>query len=48
MHQVLITAGKTLALRLNDKGRNLRSFVVFESLFIDVMMSVPIIFTQRE
>jgi unsaturated chondroitin disaccharide hydrolase len=44
VHQVLITAGRTLALRFNSKGRYLRSFVAPESLFIDIMMNVPIIF----
>jgi unsaturated chondroitin disaccharide hydrolase len=44
VHQVLITAGRTLALRFNTKGRYLHSFVAPESLFIDIMMNVPIIF----
>jgi unsaturated chondroitin disaccharide hydrolase len=44
VHQVLITAGRTLALRFNGKGRYLRSFVAPESLFIDIMMNVPLIF----
>jgi unsaturated chondroitin disaccharide hydrolase len=44
VRQVLITAGRTLALRFNRKGRYLRSFVAPESLFIDIMMNVPIIF----
>jgi unsaturated chondroitin disaccharide hydrolase len=44
VHQVLITAGRTLALRFNPRGRYLRSFVAPESLFIDIMMNVPIIF----
>jgi unsaturated chondroitin disaccharide hydrolase len=44
LHQVLITAGRTLALRFNAKGKYLRSFVAPESLFIDIMMNVPIIF----
>lgn len=44
LHQVLITAGRTLALRFNPKGRYLRSFVAPESLFIDIMMNVPLIF----
>jgi unsaturated chondroitin disaccharide hydrolase len=44
VHQVLIAAGRTLALRFNPKGRYLRSFVAPESLFIDIMMNVPIIF----
>jgi unsaturated chondroitin disaccharide hydrolase len=44
LHQVLITAGRTLAMRFNPKGQYLRSFVAPESLFIDIMMNVPIIF----
>jgi unsaturated chondroitin disaccharide hydrolase len=44
LHDVLITAGRTLAMRFNPKGRYLRSFVSPESLFIDIMMNVPIIF----
>jgi unsaturated chondroitin disaccharide hydrolase len=44
LRQVLIQAGRTLALRFNPKGRYLRSFVAPESLFIDIMMNVPIIF----
>ncbi len=42
--EVLITAGRTLALRFNERGRFLRSFLAPESLFIDIMMNVPIIF----
>ena len=41
---VLIEAGKTLALRFQDKGQYLRSFVSEDSLFIDIMMNVGIIF----
>jgi unsaturated chondroitin disaccharide hydrolase len=44
LRQVLITAGQTLALRFNRAGQYLRSFVAPESLFIDIMMNVPIIF----
>ncbi|MCC7087475.1 MAG: glycoside hydrolase family 88 protein [Pirellulales bacterium] len=44
LHQVLIQAGRTLALRFMEKGQYLRSFVAPESLFIDIMMNVPIIF----
>ena len=44
LRQVLITAGRTLALRYNERGRYLRSFVAPESLFIDIMMNVPLIF----
>lgn len=44
LRQVLITAGRTLSLRFNPKGKYLRSFLAPESLFIDIMMNVPIIF----
>jgi unsaturated chondroitin disaccharide hydrolase len=44
VHGVLINAGRTLALRFNPRGRYLRSFVAPESLFIDIMMNVPLIF----
>ena len=44
LRQVLITAGRTLALRFNPAGKYLRSFMAPESLFIDIMMNVPIIF----
>jgi unsaturated chondroitin disaccharide hydrolase len=44
LHEVLIQAGRTLAMRFNPRGKYLRSFVAPESLFIDIMMNVPIIF----
>jgi unsaturated chondroitin disaccharide hydrolase len=44
LHGVLIQAGRTLAMRFKEKGQYLRSFVADESLFIDIMMNVPIIF----
>jgi unsaturated chondroitin disaccharide hydrolase len=44
INDVLITAGRTLAMRFKEKGQYLRSFVADESLFIDIMMNVPIIF----
>ncbi len=44
LQQVLITAGRTLALRFNPHGQYLRSFMGPESLFIDIMMNVPLIF----
>src|SRR5437773_4495065 len=44
LHQVLIQAGRTLAMRFKEKGQYLRSFVSDDSLFIDIMMNVPIIF----
>ena len=42
--RVLIEAGRTLAQRFNEKGQYLRSFVGEDSLFIDIMMNVGIIF----
>ncbi|MCE9526235.1 MAG: glycoside hydrolase family 88 protein [Planctomycetales bacterium] len=44
LHGVLVQAGRTLAMRFMEKGKYLRSFVAPESLFIDIMMNVPIIF----
>ena len=44
LRQVLVQAGKTLALRFMPAGNYLRSFVAPESLFIDIMMNVPLIF----
>src|SRR5579885_2249858 len=45
---VVIQAGKTMALRFNEHGRYLRSFVAPESLFIDIMMNVGIIYYAAE
>ena len=44
LQAVLITAGRTLALRFNPRGKYLCSFIGPESLFIDIMMNVPLIF----
>ena len=41
---VVVQAGRTLALRFNENGRYLRSFLAPDSLFIDIMMNVGIIF----
>ncbi|HTN76422.1 MAG TPA: glycoside hydrolase family 88 protein [Pirellulaceae bacterium] len=43
LHDVLLQAGRTLAMRFMEHGQYLRSFVAPESLFIDIMMNVPII-----
>jgi unsaturated chondroitin disaccharide hydrolase len=43
-HDVVIEAGRTMSLRFNEKGKYLRSFVAPESLFIDIMMNVGIIY----
>jgi unsaturated chondroitin disaccharide hydrolase len=42
-HDVLVEAGRTLAKRFMAKGQYLRSFVAPESLFVDIMMNVPLI-----
>jgi unsaturated chondroitin disaccharide hydrolase len=44
LNAVLIQAGRTLALRFREKGAYLRSFVAEDSLFIDIMMNVGIVF----
>lgn len=41
---VVVEAGKTMGLRFRPKGRYLRSFVSEDSLFIDIMMNVGIVF----
>jgi unsaturated chondroitin disaccharide hydrolase len=41
---VVVHAGRTMALRFNAKGRYLRSFLAPDSLFIDIMMNVGIVF----
>ncbi len=44
LNNVLVQAGQTLAMRYREKGQYLRSFVAENSLFIDIMMNVGIIF----
>jgi unsaturated chondroitin disaccharide hydrolase len=44
LQAVIVEAGKTLALRFKERGHYLRSFVADNSLFIDIMMNVGIIF----
>jgi len=44
LREVLVEAGRTLALRFSEKGRFLRSFLAPDSLFIDIMMNVGLIF----
>jgi len=48
LDDVLLDAGRTLALRFQQKGRYLASFIGPESLFIDIMMNVGIIFYAAE
>jgi len=44
LRQVLVQAGQTLALRFRPQGQYLHSFIGPQSLFIDIMMNVPLIF----
>lgn len=44
LNEVLIQAGRTMALRFQPKGKYLCSFLGPPSLFIDIMMNVGIIF----
>ncbi len=46
--EVIITAGRTMGLRFQEKGRYLRSFVSEDSCFIDIMMNVGILFWSAE
>lgn len=41
---VVVRAGQVLAMRFRQAGQYLRSFISEESIFIDIMMNVPIIF----
>lgn len=44
LRETVIEAGTTLSLRFQEKGQYLHSFLGRESLFIDIMMNVGIIF----
>lgn len=44
IQDTIITAGKTMGMRFKEKGGYLRSFVADESLFIDIMMNIGIVF----
>ncbi len=44
LQDVVVHAGRTLAMRFKEKGQYLRSFISDESLFVDIMMNVPVIF----
>jgi len=44
LNDVVVRAGQVLAMRFKEKGQYLRSFISDESLFIDIMMNVGIIF----
>src|SRR5436189_5109192 len=44
LEDVVVRAGQVLALRFKPNGQYLRSFISDESLFIDIMMNVSVIF----
>lgn len=44
LQRVVIDAGRTLALRFQEKGGYLCSFLGPASLFVDIMMNVPLVF----
>src|SRR5437762_2920005 len=44
LKDVVVRAGQVLALRFKANGQYLRSFISDESLFIDIMMNVGVIF----
>jgi unsaturated chondroitin disaccharide hydrolase len=44
LKDVVLRAGQVLAMRFKERGQYLRSFISDESLFIDIMMNVPVIF----
>ncbi|MCY2950972.1 MAG: glycoside hydrolase family 88 protein [Planctomycetota bacterium] len=44
LQDVVVRAGQVLAMRFKNNGQYLRSFISDESLFIDIMMNVPVIF----
>ena len=44
LNEVVIQGGKTMSLRFKEKGEYMRSFVADDSLFIDIMMNVGIVF----
>jgi unsaturated chondroitin disaccharide hydrolase len=44
LNETVVQAGRTMSLRFHENGRYLRSFLAADSLFIDIMMNVGIIF----
>lgn len=44
LNEILVQAGQTLALNYQEKGQYLHSFVSDDSLFIDIMMNVGIVY----
>ncbi len=48
VHQVVLTAGRTMGARFMPNGKYLRSFMAEDSVFIDIMMNVGIVFYAAE
>jgi len=44
LREIMVQAGRTLASGFNEKGQYLRSLVAEDSVFIDIMMNVGIVF----
>jgi len=44
LNDIVVQAGKTMGQRFQEKGQYLRSFVSEDSIFIDIMMNVAVIF----
>ena len=48
LNAVVIEAGRTMSHRFKEKGQYLRSFLAEDSLFIDIMMNVGIVFYSAQ
>jgi unsaturated chondroitin disaccharide hydrolase len=48
LRDIIVQAGRTLALRFKEKGEYLCSFIGPESLFIDIMMNIEVILYAAE
>ena len=48
LNEVVIEAGRTMGHRFKEKGQYLRSFLAEDSLFIDIMMNVGIVFYSAQ
>jgi unsaturated chondroitin disaccharide hydrolase len=44
LNKIVVTAGQTMGMRYVEKGRYLHSFIGAQSLFIDIMMNMGIVF----
>ena len=48
LQATLVEAGHTMGYRFKEKGQYLRSFLAEDSLFIDIMMNVGIVFYSAQ